>query len=163
MGVGGCRCLVPSGVLSRKSFERISQVMGRSVKRQTPDVMLNRLAPIAALSLVACGSLPESQSPVFYFCKSNVVAVRTQSIDSPGASKIEVQLRTHARREFELLAKRYFGQSIRLASGETVLGQVKVLFGFRTGRVSFAAESLSAREAFDRLNPPADSPCGSAV
>ena len=122
-----------------------------------------RLAAVVTLGLLSCSSLPQSETPVFFLCASNVAAVRTEPGVLPDASSIEIELRSHARREFELLAKRYYGESIRLATDEAVLGRLKVLFGFRTGRISFAADSLRARKAFDLLNPPPESPCGSAV
>jgi len=125
--------------------------------------MLKRLAATAVLGLVSCSSLPEPAPPLFYLCESNVAAIRTEPVDSPGELIVEVELRNHARRAFELLAKRHYGESIRLAAGETVLGRVKVLFGFRTDRISFSTESLRAREAFDLLNPPPESPCGSGA
>lgn len=122
--------------------------------------MQKKLAAIVLVGLSGCSSLPDPEPPVFFLCASNVAAVRTELTGPSDASSIEVVLRAHARREFELLAKRHYGEAIRLAAGESTVGRVKVLLGFRTGRISFFAESISAREAFDLLDPPPESPCG---
>ncbi len=94
--------------------------------------------------------------PVFHLCHSNVAAVRA---DSEDASTIEVELRAAGRRAFELFAKRHYGESIRLVAGDTMLGETKVFFGFRTGHLTIAPGNGRAREVFEALNPPPASPC----
>ena len=131
--------------------------------RQTRGAILNPLVTIGTIGLVSCSSLPGPEAPTFFLCESNVAAVRANPVASSATTRIEVQLRSSARREFELFAKRHYGKPVRFLAGTTILGETKVLFGFRTGRLSFDAESGRAREVFDRLNPPPESPCGSGA
>ena len=135
-------------------------MIGRSEIQRAFEPMHKRLVVFFALALFGCRSLPDAEPPVFFLCASNVAAVRTDDVDSSNRSAVEVVLRAHARREFELLTKRSFGESIRLAAGDAILGRVTVLFGIRTGRISFTPESLPSREVFGLLDPPPDSPCG---
>ena len=113
-----------------------------------------------ACTVFACASIPRSIDPVFHLCASNVAAVRAEPGES---SEIEVQLRSGERRAFELFAKRHAGRSVRLVAGETPVGEVTVLFGFRTGRLTFEAEGGRVLEVFEALNPPPASPCGDAT
>ncbi|MCR9095912.1 MAG: hypothetical protein NXI30_16950 [bacterium] len=115
------------------------------------------LASGLALAISACALAPRSAEPVFHLCASNVAAVRA---DPDETSEIEVQLRSDGRRAFELFAKRHYGQPIHLVAGDTVVGEIKVLFGFRTGRLTFDAEDGRVREVFEALDPPPVAPCG---